>query len=129
MSSQIEEIAEYEYGDRVWRTTCKCMGDDHLTFTVATDNECPEVYLEFYMDCSDSYSLRGEKRPFRWFKCIWLRINVACKVIFTGHIKTRGAFIFRGEKHIDEFCDTIQTHKKCLIKRRNETKSEDINLK
>lgn len=118
MNSEIERIAEYDDGDRVWRTTCKCMGDDHLTFTVATDDETPEVYLEVYMDCSDSYRVWEEDKPFRFLKCVKERVKVACRVLFTGYIRTSGAFIFRGEEQIDELCDTIQTHKKYLIERR-----------
>ena len=66
--SEIERIAEYDDGDKVWRTSCKCMGDDNLTFTVATDDEYPEVYLEVYMDCSENYTVWDTpkwSRPFR----------------------------------------------------------------
>lgn len=120
MPSEIESLAEYHDGDKVWRTTCKCMGDDHITFTVATDDEYPEVYLEIYMDVGDSYRVWTEDKPFRWFKCMWSRIVTAYKVIFQGHVKMNGAFLFRGEKHIDEFTETIQTHKEYLVKRRAE---------
>lgn len=121
MSNQIEELAEYDDGDKVWRTTCQCMGDDHITFTVATDDEFPEVYLEINQEVGDSYRVWTEDKPFRWFKCMWSRIKVALKVIFMGHVTMNGAFIFRGVKHIDEFTETIQTHKEYLMKRREET--------
>lgn len=124
MPSQIEEIAEYHDGDKVWRTSCSCMGDDHITFTVATDDEYPEVYLEVYMDVGDNYRVWEEDKPFRWFKCMWKRIKVACKVIFQGHVKMNGAFIFRGEEQIDEFTETIQGHKEYMIKRRAEDKEK-----
>ena len=127
MPSQIEEIATYEDGDKVWRTTCKCMGDDDLTFTVATDDECPEVYLEFYADLSDDYRVWTEDKPFRWLKCMRERIKVACKVIFTGSIRANGAFLFRGEEQIDELCDTIQGHKKYLIERRKTAEWKEKN--
>jgi hypothetical protein len=94
------------------------MGDDHLTFTVATDDECPEVYLEFYADLTDDYRVWTEDKPFRRTKCLWERIKVACKVIFTGSIRANGAFLFRGEDQIDALTDTIQEHKKYLIERR-----------
>ena len=128
MPSQIEELAEYHDGDKVWRTSCQCMGDDHLTFTVATDDEYPEVYLEFWVDVGDSYRVWTEEKPFRWFKCMWARFKTACKVMFLGHVTMNGAFIFRGETQIDELCDTIQGHKEYMIKRRKETPFKDVNL-
>ena len=128
MPSQIEEIAVYDDGDKVWRTTCNCMGDDVLTFTVATDDEYPEVYLEVYMDCSDNYRRWDEPKWSRPFRSFLERIKVACRVIFTGNIQVSGAFMFRGEKHIDEFCDTIQTHKSFLLERRKNSNYKDINL-
>lgn len=126
MPSQIEELAEYNNEDKVWRTSCQCMGDDHMTFTVASDDEYPEVYLELYVDVGDSYRVWTEDKPFRWFKCMWGRIKTACKVIFVGHVTMNGAFLFRGVKQIDEFTDTIQAHKEHLIKRREETNFNNV---
>jgi len=120
LSSQIEELAEYDDGSKVWRTSCSCMGDDHLTFTVATDDEYPEVYLEFWVDVGDSYRVWENDKSFRWFRCMLERIKVACRVIFQGHVKMNGAFIFRGAKQIDELTETIQTHKEFLIKKLKE---------
>lgn len=124
--SQIEEIAEYHDGDKVWRTSCKCMGDDHLTFTVATDDECPEVYLEFYVEVGDNYRVWSEDKPFRWFKCMWARIKVCMQVFWMGHVTMNGAFLFRGEEHIDALTDTIQTHKKYMIERRKTAPYKDM---
>lgn len=121
MSSQIEEIAEYHEGDKVWRTTCQCMGDDNLTFTVATDDEYPEVYLEIWMQATRHFTAVWDEpkwsRPFRAF---WRRIKATVTLLFKGYVEVDGAFIFRGEKHIDEFTNTIQEHKKYLVKRRKE---------
>lgn len=112
--SQIEEIAEYDDGSKVWRTTCKCMGDDHLTFTVDTDDYYSEVYLEFWVD----HSSGTWNEPF-WKRMKW-KVRAIKDILFKGYIKTTGAFIFRGSEHIDEFCDTIQTHKEYMIKLKGE---------
>ncbi len=119
MPSQIEEIAEYNNGTKVWKTTCKCTGDD-ITFTVESDDDYSEVYLNVCMDVGDSYRIWEEDRPFRWIKCIWSRFKVAFKVIVKGYVEMNGSFIFRGENHIDEFTETIQIHKEHLIKRNSE---------
>jgi hypothetical protein len=116
--SQIEEIAEYHEGDKVWRTTCKCMGDDHLTFTVATDDETPEVYLEFYVEVGDSYYGWTEKTPFRYFKSMWKRIKLCMEIFWLGRMTANGAFLFRGEEQIDAVTEAIQEHKKYMIERR-----------
>lgn len=128
MNNEIERIAEYDNGDKVWRTSCKCMGDDNLTFTVATDDEFPEVYLEVYMDCSTYYSVWDTPRWSRPFRTFWRRLTGAFGLIFKGHVKVNGAFLFRGPKQIDEFTDTIQEHKKYLIERRKEQGFTDVNL-
>lgn len=125
MSNQIEELAEYHEGDKVWRTTCSCMGDDHITFTVATDDEYPAVYLEMYVDVGDRYRVWEEEKPFRWFKCMWARVKVACRVIFIGHVTMNGNFLFRGEKQIDAFTDTIQGHKKYMLAKIEERKTNN----
>lgn len=124
--SQIEEIAEYHDGDKVWRTTCKCMGDDHLTFTVATDDECPEVYLEFYVEVGDSYRCWDEPRWSRPFRSFWGRLKAAFGVIFKGYFEANGAFLFRGEEQIDEMCEKIQAHKKYMIERRKTAPYKDM---
>lgn len=129
--SQIEEIAEYHDGDKVWRTSCVCMGDDNLTFTVATDEEFPEVYLEMWTESSTLYQVHDYDGA-RWthpFRAFWRRLKGACTVMFKGYVTVNCAFIFRGEKHIDEFTDTIQEHKKYLIKRRGEVTYNDGKVK
>lgn len=118
--SQIEEIAEYDDESKVWRTTCKCMGDDNITFTVTTDDEYPEVCLEMWVDMSAHDNIWSEpvwSRPFRSF---WWRIKTALGLIFKGYVKTSGSFLFRGEKHIDALCETILTHKKYMVKVKGE---------
>jgi hypothetical protein len=115
---EIERIAEYDDGEKVWRTSCKCMGDDNLTFTVATDDECPEVYLEFYVDVGDSYHVWSEEKPFRWLKCMWARFKIIYKLITKGYIEMNASFLFRGEEHIDAVTETIQAHKNYMIERR-----------
>lgn len=122
--SQIEEIAKYDDDSKVWRTSCKCMGDDQMTFMVDTDEEFPEVYLEVWMDVSSTdsvYHLPVWSRPFRSF---WWRITNVCSLLFKGSVKVEGSFIFRGEEHIDEFCETILTHKKYMIKKLKEIENE-----
>ena len=128
MASQIEDIAEYEDGDKVWRTTCKCMGDDDLTFTVATDDEFPEVYLEVYMDCSTYYKVWNKPAWSRPFRSFWRRIVGSLTLLFKGYVKVNGAFIFRGPQHIDEFTDTIQSHKNYLISKHKEIVENDVNI-
>ena len=118
MNHEIERIAEYSDGDKVWRTTCKCQGDDDLTFTVATDDETPEVYLEFYVKVGDSYRIWDKPAWSRPFRAFWARIKAAFGLVFKGYVETNGAFLFRGEEQIDELCNTIQEHKKYLIERR-----------
>ncbi len=125
--SEIEKIAEFDDGEKVWRTTCKCMGDDHLTFTVATDDEYPEVYLEFYSDCYTRYEASSWSGSSKWtkpFRTFWNRICGAFTLVFKGYVKINEAFIFRGEEQIDELTDTIQAHKRHLIKRLPEYKAE-----
>ena len=117
--AQIEEIAEIG-DDKIWRTTCKCMGVDNLTFMVSNDDEYPEVYIEVYMDMSASGHVWCKpvwSRPFRSF---WWRITNAFGLIFKGYVKVNGSFLFRGEEHIDEFCDTILTHKNYMVKIKGE---------
>ena len=118
--SQIEEIAEYDDDSKVWRTSCKCMGDDDLTFTVESDEEYPEVYLEVYMDMSAHARVWGEPSWSRPFRSFWWRITNAFKLVFKGYVKVDGTFIFRGEEHIDAFCETILTHKEYMIKKKGE---------
>jgi hypothetical protein len=118
MNHEIERIAEYHSGDKVWRTTCKCMGDDDLTFTVATDDECPEVYLEMYVKCSSYYRVWDTPAWSRPFRSFWRRLTAAITLLFKGYVEVEGAFLFRGEKQIDAVTETIQEHKKYLIERR-----------
>ncbi len=115
--SQIEEIATIG-DDKVWRTTCKCMGEDNLTFMVACDDEYPEVYLEVYMDVSAQSRIWGKPSWSRPFRSFWWRIKNAFGLIFKGYVEVGGAFIFRGEEHIDEFCETILIHKKYMIEKK-----------
>jgi hypothetical protein len=72
------------------------------------------------MDVGDDYRVWEEDKPFRWFKCMWSRIKTATRVIFIGHVTMNGAFLFRGEKQIDEFTDTIQVHKKYMLEKMDE---------
>lgn len=123
---EIERIAEYHDGDKVWRTTCKCMGDDHLTFTVATDDECPEVYLECYIDCSTQYSAFHEAAWQRPFIVFWRRLVGAFSILTKGYVETNGAFLFRGEKQIDAVTETIQAHKKYMIERRKTAPYKEV---
>lgn len=127
MSDQLEKIAEYDNGDKVWRTTCKCMGDDNLTFQVATDDEFPEVYLEVWMDCKSYYNVWDEPKWSRPFRSFWRRLTAAMRLFFKGGVEVEGAFIFRGEGHIDAFCDAIQTHKEILKNRHKETEFNVVN--
>ena len=122
MPSQIEKIAEYFHGDKMFRTNCKCCGDDPLTFTVATDDEYPEVYLEVYMKISSQFVCFDEPRWSRPFRNFWRRLTSAFTLLFKGYHETQGSFIFRGEEHIDEFCETIQVHKRYAIKKHEEDK-------
>ena len=100
MNNEIERIAEYHDGTKVWRTSCQCMGDDPLTFEVATDDEYPEVYLEVYMKVGKQYQVWDEPRWSRPFRSFWRRLTASLTLFFKGHVETEGAFIFRGEKHI-----------------------------
>ena len=108
--------------DRIWRTSCKCMGDDNLTFQVCTDDEHPEIFLEVWMDCSSYYNVWDTPRWSRPFRTFWNRLKGACGVIFFGGRKVTGAFIFRGEDQIDALTETIQSEKsrmKSIQSRRN----------
>ncbi len=127
--NEIERIAEYNNGEKVWRTSCSCMGDEHnLTFTVATDDEHPEVYLEFYVNVCGNYVPWDGPRWTRPFRSAWLRVKGAITLIFKGYVETSSSFIFRGEKQIDDLCETIQTHKEYMVEKRKDEVYEDVNI-
>lgn len=128
MKNEVEKIGELgQLGeDKIWRTSCKCMGDDHLTFQVCTDDEHPEVYLEVWMDCSSYYDVWSTpvwSRPFRTF---WRRLKGACRILLFGSQKVNGAFLFRGEDQIDALTQTIQNEKSRMkgIQARRQKKDE-----
>lgn len=130
MSNQIERIGGNigELGeDKIWRTTCACMGEDNLTFQVCCDDEYPDVYLEAWMDCSSSYIDTWSKpkwlRPFHAFG---RRVTAAITFFVKGHVKVSGSFIFRGEDQIDELCNVLQNEKYRMksIQKRIERKKE-----
>lgn len=123
MPSNIEEIASFDDETKVWRTTCRCMGDDEITFMVSNDDDHPEVYLEMWTKSSSRFTapyLPFWKRPFVEF---WYRLKAAFKLVFKGYVEVDTAFLFRGEEHIDEFVDTIKTHKDYLVE--NKERKQD----
>ena len=116
MENEIEKISDEMYGrmlgpDRIWRTSCKCMGDDNLTFQVCCDDEHPEVYLEVWMDCSSHLRVWNTPAWSRPFRTIWWRLKGACRVLFVGSTKVEGSFIFRGDDQIDALTQIIQNEK------------------
>jgi hypothetical protein len=113
--SEIEQIADFHDKEKMWRTTCRFMGDDHLTFSVCTDDEHPEVYLEMYSDCHTDFDVWDTPKWSRPFRKFWNRVCAATKLLFTGHLEVNQAFLFRGESHMDALCDTIQKEKHRMI--------------
>ena len=115
-----------EYCDKtkVFRTSCQCAGEDPLTFHVSTDAEYPEVYLEMWCKCYSNYTVWQDPWYTRPFRTFWRRLKAATKLMFSGYVEIEGAFIFRGEEHIDEFCETVQAHKEKMKERVEEINNE-----
>ena len=91
------------------------MGDDNLTFQVCTDDEHPEVYLEMWMDCSNHFDVWDTPVWSRPFRRLGRRISGAFDVLFKGSVKANGAFLFRGEEHIDSLCEVLQREKSRMV--------------
>lgn len=130
MSNQVEEIGtmlarvegEYIEDNKVYRTTCQCMGDDPLTFYVDVDEEHPEVYLSVDMKVSTLFDVWDRPRWSYPFRRILRRIKYAWTLLTKGYVEMEGAFIFRGEEHIDGFTDAVQSAKNHMKDRIKEIK-------
>ena len=111
MASEIERLREWEDGDSCYRTSCECMGDDQLTFMINVDKESGVVFLELYADTYHDGAVWDDPRWSRGIRGFWQRIKSCWTLLIHGHLKYHAGFIFRGENHINEFCDTIQEAK------------------
>lgn len=119
MASEIERLREYKDGESVYRTSCECMGDDTCTFSVRVDEEYAEyrkdisgmVYLEIDIEVHHDTWVWSKPAWSRGVRSFWNRIVSCWKLLRTGCLSYEAGFIFRGEEHMDEFCNTIQAAK------------------
>lgn len=120
MPAEIEilwDAKEEGYGT-TYRTSCQCTSEEHsIDFSVNVDvhnskvNETADVGSAVWLEInakSDHWSgvwdTPAWSRPFRTF---WQRIKSCTTLMFKGYVEVHSSFIFRGDKQIDEFVETI----------------------
>lgn len=109
--SQIEVLRD-DPQYKVYRTSCECMDDDHtITINIEADLECDQVVLEMYCKTWENTRSWSDNPVVSVYQSLKKRLSVACRVLFLGYTESTTGFIFRGDDHIDAFCDTIQKAK------------------
>lgn len=107
MNGQIENIGEYSRPRPgvVYKTTCKCWHPEHdLVVELELEEDMNTISAMFYVNCT----LETRWGPGTWLSRFWLRIKNCLRLLFCGKIKMDQEFIFRGEDHINGFCDALR---------------------
>lgn len=100
--TQVEELnsdKNYIY----YKTTCSCHGND-MTILLEHDEEIDILTLYTKVTGPAPYYYKDDP----WHKSLWNRIKCATKILFNGQIDYEEAFIFRGDKHIQDFITALQ---------------------
>lgn len=82
-----------------FKTECDCFAHDlHVTFEKDSEFGCISLSMEDKMYIEEQYDCG-------FFKGIWNRFKIACKILFKGYHEFDYEFCFKGQKHVDEFME------------------------
>lgn len=80
-----------------FKTECDCFAHDlHVTFEKNHEFNYISLSMEDKMFIEEQYNCG-------FFKGVWSRIKIACRILFKGYYEFNYEFCFKGQKHVDEF--------------------------
>ena len=85
-----------------FKSECQCGAHD-LHVTIERDAEGGFVSLGLY----DGVYLVNQLEDAPWYKRLWNRIRIACKVLFQGQCEIDYEFVFKNQEHIKEFVEFL----------------------
>jgi len=102
----VTKLWSYNDSENYYRATCSCGSADHnLDVNVELVTlEDKTKYLQLVFNTN--VYVHDEDEP--WYRSIWWRIKAAFKILRSGWLEGNHDFIFRDERHINDFLDALQ---------------------
>ena len=100
----MKRIMKLEDSDNyiLYRTACKC-DDTDCDLTIMLDTDFNEVSIVFYK------KLYVTTYKSNFFLRMFERFRLSLRLIFTGYLEEESDFIFKGEAHIKDLLDALNS--------------------
>ena len=90
----------------IFKTTCSCSSNDHTVDVIVDKSENkPIISLYFTSIWCDDYYLDSLKLNF--FKRTISRLKAMWKILISGRLSISDEFIFRSDKHLQDFQEAL----------------------